>query len=79
MSALDPTSIKLVSHGWWSALMVFAAIGAVIFGLRDLLASRRGRTGRDAAGGSGDAARQPPDRAGHRRHRLRRTPPGAGA
>jgi uncharacterized protein (TIGR01777 family) len=41
-SAYDPTSIRLVSHGWWSALMVFACIGAVIFGLRDLLASRRG-------------------------------------
>jgi uncharacterized protein (TIGR01777 family) len=40
-SAFDPTSIRLVSHGWWSALMMFAAVGAVIFGLRDLLASRR--------------------------------------
>jgi len=39
--ALDPASIKLVSHGYWSALMVFAAIGAVIFGLRDLSAARR--------------------------------------
>ena len=40
-STLDPASIRLVSHGYWSALMVFAGIGAVIFGLRDLLASRR--------------------------------------
>ena len=39
--AREPTAIKLVSHGSWSALMVFAAVGAVIFGLRDLAASRR--------------------------------------
>ena len=39
--ALDPTSINLVTHGYWSALMVFAAVGAVIFGLRDLSAARR--------------------------------------
>src|ERR1043165_5426707 len=37
----EPAAIKLVSHGYWSALMAFAAFGAVIFGLRDLLASRR--------------------------------------
>ena len=36
-----PAAIKLVSHGYWSVLMAFAAFGAVIFGLRDLLASRR--------------------------------------
>jgi uncharacterized protein (TIGR01777 family) len=40
-SALDPTSIRLVTHGYWSVLMVFAGIGAVIFGLRDLSAARR--------------------------------------
>jgi uncharacterized protein (TIGR01777 family) len=40
-SARDPASIKLVSHGYWSALMAIAAIGAVVFGLRDLLAARR--------------------------------------
>ena len=39
--AREPTVIKLVSHGAWSALMVFAAAGAAIFGLRDLAASRR--------------------------------------
>ena len=37
----QPAAVKLVSHGYWSALMAFAAFGAVIFGLRDLLASRR--------------------------------------
>jgi len=39
--AREPAAIKLVSHGYWSALMVFAAAGAAIFGLRDLAASRR--------------------------------------
>src|SRR6185369_10411274 len=37
----EPAAIKPVAHGYWSALMVFAAIGAVIFGLRDLSAARR--------------------------------------
>jgi len=37
----EPAAVKLVSHGYWSALMVFAAAGAMIFGLRDLAASRR--------------------------------------
>ncbi len=37
----EPTAIRIVSHGYWSALMAFAAFGAVIFGLRDLLAARR--------------------------------------
>src|SRR4051812_44143911 len=32
-SALDPASVKLVSHGYWSAMMVIAACGALIFGL----------------------------------------------
>src|ERR1044072_6931138 len=36
-----PAAIKLVSNGYWSALMAFAAFGAVVFGLRDLLAARR--------------------------------------
>jgi uncharacterized protein (TIGR01777 family) len=40
-SARDPASVTLVSHGYWSALMAFAAIGAAIFGLRDLAAARR--------------------------------------
>jgi uncharacterized protein (TIGR01777 family) len=40
-AAFEPTAVKLTSHGIWSALMVFACIGAIIFGLRDLLASRR--------------------------------------
>ena len=39
--ASDPASVKLVSHGYWSALMACAALGAVVFGLRDLLASWR--------------------------------------
>ena len=34
-------AINLAPHSYWSALMVFASIGAVIFGARDLLASRR--------------------------------------
>jgi uncharacterized protein (TIGR01777 family) len=37
----EPAAIKLVPHGYWSALMAFAAFGAVIFGLRDLAAARR--------------------------------------
>src|SRR6185369_16469291 len=40
-SAFEPTAVKLTSHGYWSILMVVACIGAVVFGLRDLLASRR--------------------------------------
>ena len=40
-SAMEPTSVALTSHGYWSALMVFACVGAIIFGLRDLLAARR--------------------------------------
>ena len=39
--ASDPASVTFVSHGAWSVLMVFAAFGAAIFGLRDLLASWR--------------------------------------
>ena len=39
--ARDPASVTFVSHGTWSVLMVFAAFGAAIFGLRDLLASWR--------------------------------------
>jgi uncharacterized protein (TIGR01777 family) len=40
-AAMEPTSIKLTSHGYWSGVMVFASLGAFVFGLRDLLASRR--------------------------------------
>jgi uncharacterized protein (TIGR01777 family) len=40
-SAMEATSVKLTSHGTWSALMMFASLGAIVFGLRDLLASRR--------------------------------------
>jgi uncharacterized protein (TIGR01777 family) len=39
--ARDPASVAFVSHGYWSGLMAFGALGAVIFGLRELLASRR--------------------------------------
>jgi uncharacterized protein len=39
--ASERTAIKLVSHGYWSVLMAFATLGAVIFGLRDLLAALR--------------------------------------
>jgi uncharacterized protein (TIGR01777 family) len=39
--ATEPAAIRIVSHGYWSALMVFAALGAAIFGLRDLAASWR--------------------------------------
>ena len=37
----EPASLRLVSHGYWSGLMIFASAGAVIFGLRDLAAARR--------------------------------------
>ncbi len=37
----ERTAIAFVPHGYWSALMALAAFGAVIFGLRDLLASLR--------------------------------------
>ena len=37
----EPAALMLVSHGYWSALMAFAAVGAAIFGLRDLAAARR--------------------------------------
>ena len=36
----EPTALRLATHGYWSALMAFAAFGAVIFGLRDLAAPR---------------------------------------
>src|SRR5882757_9483566 len=39
--AHEPTTLHVATHGAWSALMAFAALGAVSFGLRDLLASRR--------------------------------------
>jgi uncharacterized protein (TIGR01777 family) len=39
--AHEPTALHVATHGYWSALMAFAALGAAIFGLRDLLASRR--------------------------------------
>ena len=41
--AAQPTAIKLVSHGYWSVLMALAAVGAVIFGLRDFSAPARRR------------------------------------
>ena len=34
-------AVIVVPHGLWGVLMVFASFGAVIFGVRDLLASRR--------------------------------------
>ena len=37
----EPTAITFAAHGYWSALMALAAFGAVIFGVRDLLASLR--------------------------------------
>jgi uncharacterized protein len=39
--ASERTAVKFVSHGYWSALMAYAALGAAIFGLRDLLAALR--------------------------------------
>lgn len=39
--ATEHTAIRLVTHGIWSALMAFAAVGAAIFALRDWLAARR--------------------------------------
>jgi uncharacterized protein (TIGR01777 family) len=38
----DPAAIRFAPHGYWSALMAFASVGAIVFGARDLLASRRG-------------------------------------
>ena len=46
LGAASRPPIKLVSHGYWSALMAFAAFGAVIFGLRDLLRFAPARAGR---------------------------------
>src|SRR5690242_8096548 len=34
-------AISFVTHGGWSALMAFAAVGATVFALRDWLAARR--------------------------------------
>ena len=49
--AEQPTAIRPVPHGWWSALATVSAAGVALFGLRDLAASRRvGRLAR------GDAA-----------------------
>jgi uncharacterized protein (TIGR01777 family) len=39
--ARAPSALHVATHGYWSALMAFAACGALVFGLRDLLASRR--------------------------------------
>ena len=39
-----PSGVRPVSYGNWSALMALAAAGAVVFGLRDLGASRRAVT-----------------------------------
>jgi uncharacterized protein len=39
--AHEHAGVRLVTHGIWSALMAFAALGGVIFGLRDLFAARR--------------------------------------
>ena len=46
--AEQPTTIRPVSYGWWSALATVSAAGVALFGLRDLAASRR--VGRLAAG-----------------------------
>ncbi len=37
----EPSGIALVNYGWWSALASLAAVGVSIFGVRDLLASKR--------------------------------------
>ena len=75
----ERTAVKLVSHGYWSVLMAFAAFGAVIFGLRDLFAALRPEPAAtppedlvERAAGTADGAR-------HRRHRLHRPPARAGA
>lgn len=39
--AREPTALYVATYGYWSALMACAAVGAVVFGLRDLVASRR--------------------------------------
>jgi uncharacterized protein (TIGR01777 family) len=40
----EPTAFRVATHGAWSALMAFAAFGAVVFGLRDLSAAQRRTT-----------------------------------
>jgi len=40
----EPTALRVATHGAWSALMAFAAFGAVVFGLRDLSAAQRRTT-----------------------------------
>jgi uncharacterized protein (TIGR01777 family) len=37
----EPAAIKPVAHGYWSVPMTLAAFGAIVFGARDALASRR--------------------------------------
>ncbi len=78
-SAMEPTAVALTSHGCWSALMVFACAGAVVFGLRDLVASRRATAAHHAARRTRRRAAAAPERARDRRDRLHRPPPRAGA
>lgn len=39
----QPTGLVLTHYGYWSALAVLAALGVVLFGLRDMAAARRAR------------------------------------
>lgn len=39
--AAQPSSITLVHYGWWTALLTIGGLGVSIFGVRDLLASKR--------------------------------------
>jgi uncharacterized protein (TIGR01777 family) len=58
--AAGATAVEPVSYGFWSPLAAFAALGALLFGLRDLAANRRShRLVSAAAGDLVDALTEP--------------------
>ena len=58
--AADDTAVRPTTYGFWSIMAALAASGALLFGLRDLAASRRSqRLAGGAAGDLVDALKQP--------------------
>ena len=70
--AVKPTAIVPVWYGIGSVLASLAALGVIIFGLRDFFAARRTNACPPRCGRAGARAAAPPARAGHWRHRLHR-------
>ena len=75
--AAQPTGVKSAYAGWLSLIAAAAAVGAALCGLRDFAASKRlSRMTSAPAASLVEKLPAPADRAGHRRHRLHRQPPG---